>query len=171
MNFLNLASSSFLMISLFMSSPGLRADDIKLDSRSGVTRPTFEMRKLFVGHKKISVEVADSEERRAHGLMFVEKLPKDQGMFFIFEEESIRSFWMKNTLIPLSIAFIDKDMMITEILDMVPAPLGITRPKSYTSKKKSRYALELNTGWFVKNKIWPGARVRFADNALEKAKP
>ena len=75
---------------------------------------------------------------------------------------------MKNTLIPLSIAYIDKDMVITEILDMQPAPLGAARPKSYPSKKKSMYALEMNIGWFEKNKIWPGARIRFADNSREK---
>lgn len=167
---------SFGVTGLFCFAPLGRAKEpslnktenvLKVQSGSGV-RPSFLKRKLFVGEKKIEVEIADSDERRAHGLMFVESLPKEQGMLFVFDEEETRSFWMKNTLIPLSIAYINKDMVITEILDMQPAPLGAARPKSYPSRKKSMYALEMNIGWFEKNKIWPGARIQFADNSREK---
>lgn len=139
-----------------------------LKVREGISRPSFAMRTLLIGTKQIKVEVADSDVKRAHGLMFVESLPVDRGMLFVFDEEARRSFWMKNTLIPLSIAYIDKDMVITEILDMQPAPLGAVRPKSYPSSKKSKYALEMNIGWFEKNKIWPGVAIKFADNSREK---
>lgn len=142
-------------------------NSLKIQAGSGL-RPEFKKRSLYVGDKKIDVEIADSDDKRAHGLMFVENLPADQGMLFVFDQEETRSFWMKNTLIPLSIAYLNKDMVILEILDMQPAPLGAARPKSYPSRKKSMYALEMNIGWFEKNKIWPGARVRFADNSREK---
>ncbi len=128
-------------------------------------RPEFSRRKILLGGKTIEVEVADTDERRAYGLMFRNSLPKDQGMLFVFDDERTRSFWMKNTLIPLSIAYINKDKVITEILDMQPAVLGETRPKSYPSKKKSMYALEMNIGWFERNKIWPGVQFRYADKA------
>jgi uncharacterized membrane protein (UPF0127 family) len=127
--------------------------------------PTFKKRKIEISGKTIVVEVADTDERRAYGLMFRNSLPKDEGMLFIFEDERTRSFWMKNTLIPLSIAYINEDKVITEIVDMEPAVLGSTRPKSYPSKKKSMYALEMNIGWFERNKIWPGVQFRFADKA------
>lgn len=158
----------FVVTGLLSFAPiGKAKEALKVQSGTG-TRPTYQKRTLFVGEKKIEVEIADTDETRGHGLMFVERLPVDQGMLFVFDEEQTRSFWMKNTLIPLSIAYIDKDMVITEILDMQPAPLGAARPKSYPSKKKSMYALEMNIGWFEKNKIWPGARIRFADNSREK---
>lgn len=160
-------SAACLCLCLCLSIPAL-GQALKLQSSPEVVRPNFEKRDLVVGDKKIVVEIADSDEKRAHGLMFVSQLPADQGMLFVFEDERVRSFWMKNTLIPLSIAYINKDMEIIEILDMQPAPLGATRPKSYPSKKKSMYALEMNIGWFEKNKIWPGARMKFADNSREK---
>jgi hypothetical protein len=129
------------------------------------TSPKFEKRKIHLGGKTVVVEIADTDERRAYGLMFRNSLPKDEGMLFIFEDERIRSFWMKNTLIPLSIAYINKDKILTEIVDMQPAILGAARPKSYPSKKKSMYALEMNIGWFERNKIWPGVQFRYADKA------
>lgn len=131
----------------------------------GQVPPKFEKRKIQISGKTIVVEIADTDERRAYGLMFRNALPKDEGMLFIFSDERQRSFWMKNTVIPLSIAYINKDRVITEIIDMQPAVLGATRPRSYPSKKKSMYALEMNIGWFEKNKIWPGVQFRYADKA------
>ncbi|MDZ4082351.1 MAG: DUF192 domain-containing protein [Bdellovibrionales bacterium] len=129
------------------------------------TAPAFKKRKIEISGKTIIVEIADTDERRAYGLMFRNSLPKDEGMLFVFDDERTRSFWMKNTLIPLSIAYINKDKVITEIVDMQPAVMGATRPKSYPSKKKSMYALEMNIGWFERNKIWPGVQFRYADKA------
>ncbi len=134
-------------------------------SAAELQAPKFLKKKIVIAGKTIVVEMADTDERRAFGLMFRSHLPKDEGMLFIFEDERTRSFWMKNTLIPLSIAYINKDKVITEILDMHPAVLGSTRPKSYPSKKKSMYALEMNIGWFERNKIWPGVQFRYADKA------
>ena len=75
------------------------------------TSPKFEKRKIHLGGKTVVVEIADTDERRAYGLMFRNSLPKDEGMLFIFEDERIRSFWMKNTLIPLSIAYINNGLI------------------------------------------------------------
>lgn len=134
----------------------------------GIQRPDFQRVEIVVKDKRIKVEIADTDEKRAFGLMFVEKMPFDHGMFFIFDDDSRRSFWMKNTLIPLDVAYVDRDLKIIEIIKMQPAPLGALRPKSYPSKKKSMFALEMNAGWYEKNKIWPGARLHVSDSVTGK---
>jgi len=106
---------------------------------------------LTLKEKKIKVEVVRTDEEKAKGLMFREKLGKNEGMLFIFEREEILSFWMKNTRIPLSIAFIAKDGKIVDIQDMEPFDL-----QSHVSARPARYALEVNQGWFKKNGIEVG---------------
>ncbi len=127
-------------------------------------RPVFKKRKLKIGDHLITVEIADTDDRRAYGLMFRQSLAKDNGMLFVFEDEEKRSFWMKNTLIPLSIAYFGADHALNEIIDMQPAVMGATRPKTYPSRTKAKYALEMDLGWFEKRKIRPGVRFKFADN-------
>ena len=101
-------------------------------------------------------EVVYKPEDRALGLMFRRSLAPDSGMLFIFETTEYQRFWMKNTLIPLSIAYITRDSLITDILEM--APLDTTT--SYVSSKPVRYALEMNSGWFQTHGIKPGDTVR-----------
>lgn len=127
-------------------------------------RPAFAKKKIVIADKKIEVEIADNDEMRSYGLMFRESMPENSGMLFVFENEAPRSFWMKNTLIPLSIAYFDRDKVLREIIDMEPAALGTTRPKSYPSRINSMFALEMNRGWFERNKIRPGVRFKYADN-------
>lgn len=127
-------------------------------------KPIFKKRKIKIGIHTITVEIADNEEKRAHGLMFREKMDRDAGMLFIFSDESERAFWMQNTLIPLSIAYFSRAKILNEVIDMQPAVMGVTRPKTYPSKSKAMYALEMNIGWFEQNKIRPGVSFRFADN-------
>lgn len=103
---------------------------------------------------KLIVEVADTDLTRSTGLMFRKELGKDKGMLFVFGTERNVSFWMKNTSIPLSIAFIDKNGIITEILDLKPNDLT-----SKKSKKKVKYALEVNQGYFKKNNIKAGDKI------------
>ncbi len=98
------------------------------------------------------LEIADSEEERQQGLMFRKQLDEDHGMLFIFEREKRLSFWMKNTSIPLSIAFLDKEGMVLNIEDMVPFSLD-----SVSSSAKSLYAIELNRGAFARHGIYPGS--------------
>lgn len=100
------------------------------------------------------LEIADTEEERQQGLMFRKQLPEDHGMLFVFERERRLSFWMKNTSIPLSIAFLDKEGMVLNIEDMVPFSLD-----SVSSSAESLYAIELNRGAFARHQIYPGSIV------------
>jgi len=104
--------------------------------------------------KKLRVQVARTEAEKAKGLMFRESLGKDEGMLFIYDREEMLSFWMKNTRIPLSIAFIDQQGRIVDIQDMEPFSL-----RTRVSARPAQYALEVNQGWFKKNGIDVGDSV------------
>ena len=115
-----------------------------------------KMIKVFSGERTIhlTVQVADTPQKRDKGLMFVEKLPENEGMLFVFSGETYGGFWMKNTLIPLSIAFLDSDGKILKILDMVPCKEDFC--PTYDPELSYHYALEVNLGWFEKNQIKEG---------------
>lgn len=121
----------------------------------------FKKKSIHLAGKTISVEIADNDELRQHGLMFRKSIPANDGMLFIFEDEQVRSFWMRNTLIDLSIGYFDKDKVLVDVQEMVPASPMDTRPPTYPSAKPAMYALEMNKGWFQKNKIKPGAKFNF----------
>lgn len=125
--------------------------------------PTFEVKKIKLGSKVISVEIADSEETRRYGLMNRTSLPPDSGMLFIFDVEQPLSFWMKNTLIPLSIGYFNSEKKLVDIQDMQPEPSMILDQnlKNYESKKPAKYALEMPLGWFARNKVQVGATFEF----------
>ena len=106
---------------------------------------------IVIGDKNLNIEYAVSYEQRARGLMFRESLCADCGMLFKFEEPRYASMWMKNTLIPLSIAFIDATGTIVNIEQMKPHDLS-----SISSIKPVLYALEMNPGWFEKNGVKAG---------------
>ena len=91
------------------------------------------------------VELAVTDQERAEGLMFRTKLPDGEGMLFLFERDEQLSFWMKNTLIPLSIAYISANGQITEIKDMYPQD-----ETAVGSSRSVRYALEVPQGWFTR---------------------
>ena len=112
---------------------------------------------LYVKDKEIRVEVANTPEDRGRGLMGRKQLGDSEGMLFIFETEDYHSFWMKNTLIPLSIAFADKDGRILRITDMKPLTL-----ESHAPPKPVLYALEMKQGWFAANGIKVGDVIRFS---------
>jgi uncharacterized protein len=116
-----------------------------------------KLHEIKINGKTIHVEVASTQRERMLGLMFREKLEKDQGMLFIYPQEQYLSFWMKNTKIPLSIAFINFNGEITQIEAMIPYSL-----KSHVSKDKGRYALEMEEAWFKKNGIGVGSKVSFS---------
>lgn len=126
------AAGSFLLISMGGSE--------KLDKRL-----------ISVGGIDIEVEIADNSDSRRTGLMNRKSMPENNGMLFIFDSDQKLSFWMKNTLIPLSIAYISADGEIMEIYDMKPESL---RPVE--SVNSVRYALEMNQGWFAAHKVVPG---------------
>jgi uncharacterized membrane protein (UPF0127 family) len=104
------------------------------------------------------VEVADSDEERAHGLMHRESLPEDAGMIFVFAEEHSGGFWMKDTLIPLSIAFADGDGRVLRILDMEPCEADPCR--IYDPGVSYRSALEVNRGAFSEWGVEEGNSLR-----------
>ncbi|MFC1588197.1 DUF192 domain-containing protein [Planctomycetota bacterium] len=110
--------------------------------------------KLLVNSKEICVAIADTPDERSKGLMFVPNLPVDQGMLFIYSKAQELSFWMKNTYIPLDIAYIDEHGKIINILHMEPLS-EFTRG----SGAPVMYALEMNQGWFEENGVKIGDRV------------
>ena len=117
---------------------------------------------LSTGMHLIHAEVADSAAGRMQGLMYRESLPTSAGMVFVFEENALHCMWMKNTLVPLSVAFIDEAGAILNIADMQPKS-----EQSHCAAKPARYALEMNKGWFAQRGVKPGAKLR----GLEKLKP
>jgi len=112
---------------------------------------------LYIHEKEIWVEVAKTPAERAKGLMGRKHLGQEEGMFFIFETEDDHAFWMKDTLVPLSIAFIDRSGRIVEIADMKPLSLD-----SHSPPKPVLYALEMRKGWFSANGIKVGDVIRFS---------
>ena len=114
--------------------------------------PTID---LGVGDQVLMVEVASTREQRYNGLSFRTKLGINQGMLFVYSEPRQLTFTMRNTLLPLSIAYIDANLVIHEILDMDVGP-GQLFPSSGVVK----YALEVNQGWFEQHGITAGTRVQ-----------
>ncbi len=117
---------------------------------------------LTAGVHLIHAEVADNFVTRMQGLMHRPSLGVNDGMLFIFDEAGIQCMWMKNTLIPLSVAYIADDGSIVNVEDMKPQT-----EDSHCAKKPVRYALEMNVGWFASRGLRSGARLR----GLEKYKP
>lgn len=122
-------------------------------------RPQFAKKEIILGGKRINVEVADSDEKRAFGLMFKKALLPNEGMLFIFDEVKPLSFWMKNTFIDLDIGYFNEKKILTEIYEMKATTIMQEQFPSYPSKKPAQYALELNAGWFKKNKIKVGEKL------------
>jgi uncharacterized membrane protein (UPF0127 family) len=110
--------------------------------------------KLSVGMYQIDAQVAASSEQREIGLMFRKNMPQHEGMLFIFESPSRLCFWMKNTPLPLTAAFVADDGSIVNLEDMKPLTT-----ESHCSSKPVRYVLEMNQGWFAKKGIKPGTKL------------
>lgn len=109
---------------------------------------------LRIGNHPLRVEVAENDAQRMKGLMNREKLGRNDGMLFIFEQPAYQAMWMKNTLIPLSVAFLDRDGTILNIRDMQPQTLD-----THMSAGPALYAVETNKGWFAERGIKPGEKV------------
>ncbi|MEJ6023094.1 DUF192 domain-containing protein [Ramlibacter sp. PS4R-6] len=110
--------------------------------------------KLAAGMHQIDAQVAADLNTRMVGLMFRKEMPQHEGMLFVFDQPSVQCFWMRNTLLPLSAAFIADDGTIVNVEDMKPLT-----EESHCSKKPVRYVLEMNQGWFAKKGIKPGAKL------------
>ncbi|MBZ2206864.1 DUF192 domain-containing protein [Massilia soli] len=113
--------------------------------------PTIQ---LSAGMHLIQAEVAATDPQRQQGLMFRENMATNHGMVFVFDQANPQCMWMKNTPLPLSVAFIDADGKIINIEDMQPKTL-----ESHCSAKPAKYALEMNLGWFKKRNVKPGSAI------------
>ena len=111
--------------------------------------------RLNAGIHNINAEVASTPQQREIGLMFRSAMPASDGMLFVFERPAQQCFWMRNTLIPLSVAFIGDDGSVVNVDDMKPQTLD-----SHCSAKPVRFVLEINEGWFAKRGIKAGTRLR-----------
>jgi uncharacterized membrane protein (UPF0127 family) len=109
---------------------------------------------LTAGMHLIDTQLALTPEQRSIGLMFRQEMPQNEGMMFVFEQPSVQCFWMKNTLLPLTAAFVADDGTIVNLEDMKPQTTN-----SHCSTKPVRYVLEMNLGWFVKRGIKAGTKL------------
>jgi uncharacterized membrane protein (UPF0127 family) len=131
------------MLALALTVPAAQAQQTK-----------FPVVSLNAGLYVIQAEVAASAAQREQGLMFRNSMGVNEGMVFLFGAPAHVCMWMKNTNIPLSVAFIDADGRIVNIEDMQPQTLD-----SHCSKKPVPYALEMNLGWFKRKNIKPGSTI------------
>lgn len=114
-------------------------------------RPKKEIK---VGGVPLTVYVVNTDESRQLGLMFVRSLPEDEGMLFVYPRAGRRSFWMRNTYLPLSLAYLTEDGTVDQVVDMSPL-----EDKTYPSRAIVRHVLEVNRGWFERHGVQEGARV------------
>ncbi|MEO8310960.1 MAG: DUF192 domain-containing protein [Caldimonas sp.] len=113
--------------------------------------------RLNAGIHNINAELASTPQQREIGLMFRTAMPTSDGMLFVFERPAQQCFWMRNTLIPLSVAFLGDDGSVVNIDDMKAQTLD-----AHCSAKPVRFVLEMNQGWFAKRGIKPGSKLRGA---------
>ncbi|MDO5087595.1 MAG: DUF192 domain-containing protein [Comamonadaceae bacterium] len=119
---------------------------------------------LTIGMHRIEAQVAQTHAQRQTGLMHRREMPQHEGMLFVFEQPGVQCFWMKNTLLPLTVAFVADDGAIVNLADMQPLD-----ERSHCSAKPVRYVLEMNQGWFGHRHIQPGARLK--GRPFQAAKP
>ncbi|MFN3603884.1 MAG: DUF192 domain-containing protein [Leptonema sp. (in: bacteria)] len=116
----------------------------------------------YINDKKIYIEISITPKERQKGLMKRKSLKENHGMLFVFPKEDYLHFWMKDTYIPLDLAFFDEDGFLIEIQQLEPLS-----EKIHTSSKPAKYALEMNRNWFAKNDIKPYAKLKFTNEIEE----
>ena len=110
--------------------------------------------RLGAGMHQIDAQVAALPAQRQTGLMFRKEMPAHEGMLFVFEQPAVQCFWMKNTLLPLTAAFVADDGTIVNLADMQPQTTD-----SHCSKEPVRYVLEMNQGWFTRRGLKAGSKL------------
>ena len=138
------------------SAAGAPGQQTTESPRLGPDGTPIRVERVTVGGIPVSVEIADTRALRERGLMNRDSLPADYGMLFVYPDELIRSFWMRNTRIPLDIAFIDRNGSIINIEQMQPQT-----DENTLSAGPAMYALEMSLGWFEVNGVGPGDRLEF----------
>ena len=125
-------------------------------------QPPLPATDLTIGMHRVHAEVANDMGSRMQGMMFRRTMAQNAGMVFVFEENAPHCMWMKNTLLPLSVAFVDEAGVILNIAEMQPQS-----EQTHCAAKPARYALEMNKGWFAQRGIKAGAKL----GGLEKISP
>lgn len=118
------------------------------------------MLELTAGMHRIEAEVVNTQEARMRGLMQRRAMPAQRGMLFVFDADARHCMWMKNTLMPLSVAFLDAEGRIINVEEMQPQT-----ENNHCAAKPARYALEMNAGWFKSRGFGPGVTLRGIDRA------
>ena len=126
----------------------------RTSAQDAMMNPALPRTALTAGIHRIQAEVADTPQTRQRGLMMRERLGPNEGMLFVFEDRALHCFWMKNTPLPLSIAFLDDDGTVVNIADMAPRSETTHCPKAAV-----RYALEMEQGWFDHKGVGAGQRI------------
>ncbi|MFT4190301.1 MAG: DUF192 domain-containing protein [Comamonas sp.] len=136
---------------LALAAPLLHAqpDDA---ATSGQPQTGLPVTELSAGLYRIQAQVAYTTEQRETGLMYRREMPDNEGMLFVFERPGVQCFWMKNTLLPLTAAFVADDGRIVNLADMQPRTLD-----SHCSAEPVRYVLEMNQGWFARKRVLAGS--------------
>jgi uncharacterized membrane protein (UPF0127 family) len=129
-----------------------------------VPQPRLPTVELGVGMHNIVAEVARTPQQQQIGMMMRTRMEPHEGMLFVFDEPAPRCFWMRNTLLPLAIAFLADDGTIVNIAEMQPQS-----DDSHCATKPVRFALEMNKGWFAKRGVQPGMKLRGAPFAAPRA--
>ena len=137
----------FLLLAL--SLIGLSAPVIAQQPQMNLPRVTLQ-----AGMYQIDTQLAQTPDQRSVGLMWRREMPLHEGMLFVFEQPATQCFWMMNTLIPLTAAFVTDDGTILNLADMQPQTT-----QSHCSDKPVRFVLEMNQGWFAKRGLKPGMRI------------
>ena len=138
--------SSFISL-LLLTAPAVMAQSM----------PVMELR---AGFHRIEAEVAATDQNRQLGLMNRKSMPLQRGMLFVFNHENTHCMWMRNTLLPLSVAFMDASGTIINIEDMQPQT-----EENHCARRPARFALEMNLGWFAQRGIKPGTKLNGIDKA------
>ena len=134
--------SALLVLCLIVSAP----------ARGQEAQMNLQRVQIGAGMYKIDAQVAAAPREREIGLMFRKEMPQQEGMLFVFEEPATQCFWMKNTILPLTAAFVADDGRIVNLVDMQPQTTD-----SHCSQEPVRYVLEMNQGWFSRKNIKKGA--------------
>ncbi len=121
---------------------------------SAVALAQMPIMELTAGFHRIEAEVAADQQNRMTGLMNRKAMPPQRGMLFVFPEKNTHCMWMRNTFLPLSVAFLDEEGRIINIEDMQPQT-----EDNHCAKVPARYALEMNLGWFSQRGIKPGTKL------------
>ena len=133
------------MLALWLVSPIASAQSPQMD---------LQRTHISAGMYQIDAQIALTPQQQQTGLMYRKEMPQAEGMLFVFEQASTQCFWMKNTLLPLTAAFVADDGRIVNLVDMQPLSLD-----SHCSEEPVRFVLEMNQGWFAKKNIKKGARL------------